>query len=64
MEPESDEDHDYEEVGPSTSIIKTNKFYFSVEENREEEDDYENVTKALGEETLDIYGEQDIYQNF
>ncbi|KAF1380092.1 hypothetical protein PFLUV_G00182890 [Perca fluviatilis] len=55
VEPESDEDHDYEEAGPSVSIMKTNEVYFSVEENREEEEeeeeeeeDYENVTKPFG----------------
>ncbi|XP_028456265.1 uncharacterized protein LOC114570209 [Perca flavescens] len=44
VEPVSDEDHDYEEAGPSASIMKTD-VYFSVEENieeEEEEDDYEN----------------------
>ncbi|XP_078126394.1 uncharacterized protein LOC144530626 [Sander vitreus] len=57
VKPESDEDHDYEEAGPSASIPKTNEVYFSVEEEEEEdnEDDYVNVdpmetTKKLKEE--------------
>ncbi|KAF1380094.1 hypothetical protein PFLUV_G00182920 [Perca fluviatilis] len=66
VEQESDEDHDYKEEGPRANI-KAKNVCFSVEENREpveDDEDYENVTKPFSEETLDIYGEQDIYQNF
>ncbi|XP_032394384.1 uncharacterized protein LOC116703637 isoform X2 [Etheostoma spectabile] len=72
VEPESDEDHDYEEAVPRVSIMKTNEVCLTAEENSEEEeeekeeeednnDDYENVTKPLDGDTLDIYGEEDIY---
>ncbi|XP_042360447.1 uncharacterized protein LOC121956348 isoform X2 [Plectropomus leopardus] len=59
-EPEGDEDHDYEEAGPAKEVC------FRGEEKEESDDeyDYENVTQPSDRQTVDIYGEEDIYQNF
>lgn len=69
-EPESSEDHDYEEATPRASFTSAPDIHFNVEKNSEEEDtdddeaDYENVSKPYRETVVDIYWKQeDIYQN-
>lgn len=69
-EPESSEDHDYEEATPRASFTSAPDIHFSVKKNSEEEDtdddeaDYENVSKPHRETVVDIYWKQeDIYQN-
>ncbi|XP_074513302.1 uncharacterized protein LOC141781431 [Sebastes fasciatus] len=72
-QPESDEDHDYEEVGHAHVCFRAEEDRKEEEEEEEEEeettsdheDDYENVTQPdVGEQAVDINGEHDIYQNF
>ncbi|XP_074511081.1 uncharacterized protein LOC141779943 isoform X2 [Sebastes fasciatus] len=72
-QPESDEDHDYEEAGHAHVCFRVEQDRKEEEEEEEEEeettsddeDDYENVTQPdVGEQAVDIYGEHDIYQNF
>ncbi|XP_037647403.1 uncharacterized protein LOC119501238 [Sebastes umbrosus] len=71
-QPESDEDHDYEEVGHAHVCFRAEEDRKEEEEEEEEEettsddeDDYENVTQPdVGEQIVDINGEHDIYQNF
>lgn len=65
-EPESDEDHDYEEVAAVANVIQANTVCFSLYENREEEEEEENGDDDADYEnvTVDTYGEdEDVYQN-
>ncbi|XP_045886823.1 uncharacterized protein LOC123957797 [Micropterus dolomieu] len=57
-EEESDEDHDYEEAGPSANSIQDTVVCFSVKDNREEEssddeDDYVNVNQSSDDDEDD-----------
>ncbi|XP_047428291.1 deleted in malignant brain tumors 1 protein-like [Mugil cephalus] len=66
-DPENDDDHDYEEAGPSVNDIKTNNIFMSVEdcskeETSDDENDYENVTEQSERQSEDEEDE-DIYQN-
>ncbi|XP_038565775.1 immunoglobulin superfamily member 1-like [Micropterus salmoides] len=57
-EEESDEDHDYEEAGPSANSIKATVVCFGVNDNREgessdDEDDYVNVNQSSDDDEDD-----------
>ncbi|KAI3359411.1 hypothetical protein L3Q82_002914 [Scortum barcoo] len=59
-EPESDEDHDYEEAGPAENFIKAKEVCTTEEENREEEEEEEDEEEDEDEETSD---DEDDYVN-
>ncbi|XP_070836716.1 scavenger receptor cysteine-rich domain-containing protein DMBT1-like [Chaetodon trifascialis] len=68
-EPESGDDHDYEDAPLDADVIQVKQVCSSGEENTEgeetsdDEDDYENVTESADEQIVGIH-EEDIYQNF
>ncbi|TKS92384.1 Deleted in malignant brain tumors 1 protein Hensin [Collichthys lucidus] len=80
VDPESDEDHDYEEAGPDADYTMPREVCLGVELNREEvgeeqeneeeeeeesSDDEDNYENVIQDQFVDIYAEDEsIYQNF